>query len=102
MDKKHRPLKRNEVPVTFGMLTSVREELKSEIRAVKSQVKGLESRLDSRLEKVQAEIHRIALMVEEQNARNIIVMNGLGSLFNRHQRVEDRQSAVENTVLRLK
>jgi len=86
-----------DVPVTTKMLFEVRDqlidrmdagfekrdsqfhELKSEIHGVKSEVNGLKS-----------EVHRLAILIEEQNARNIIVLDGLSSLFHRQERIESK------------
>lgn len=45
-------------------------ELKSEIHGIKSEVFGVKS-----------ELHRVALMVEEQNARNKFVLDGYAQLY---------------------
>ena len=77
------PTRAAEVPTTQGMLYGVRDELKSDIRS-------LEFKVDSRFEKMTAEIHRIGLLVEEQNAKNNIVLDGLTSLFARQERIETK------------
>ena len=43
---------------------------------------------NAKFEKLSSEIHRLALLIEEQNARNSIVLDGLTSLFYRQERVE--------------
>lgn len=105
------PESSKEVFVTQPMLFAVRDELKEEIRAVKFELKSdiakLASRfetIDSRFEqidarlfsleasiaKLAAETHRFVCLVEEQNARNTAVIDGLTSLFNRQERVEKK------------
>jgi chromosome segregation ATPase len=44
--------------------------------------------MESKFSELQSEVHRVALLVEEQNARNAIVMDGLTILFERQERVE--------------
>ncbi len=48
----------------------------------------LDSKIDSNQERLMSEIHRIGVLVEEQNNRNRIVMDGLTNLFERQDRVE--------------
>ncbi len=45
-----------------------------------------------------AQMARIALLVEEQNSRNKVVLDGLASVLARQDRVEERLAAVEDTV----
>lgn len=77
------------------MLFLVRDELKAEIRSGGHRTDSLEARLESYFEKMMSEIHRIGLLVEEQNARNIIVLDGLRSLFDRQERLEARVRDLE-------
>lgn len=114
---KRYPPRKEDVPATCGMLFRVRDELKAEIKAetqslrsetqslrsetqflrsetqsLKLEIRSLrsemESRFDSLIQNVSAQIHKLALLVEEQNARNAIVLDGLASLFHRQERVE--------------
>jgi len=84
------------------MLFLVRDELKAKIDSLEARTDSLEARIDSleaKLEsyfkKMMSEIHRIGLLVEEQNARNIIVLDGLRSLFDRQERLEARVRDLE-------
>lgn len=81
--KKAKTVKSTEVPVTQKMLYLVRDELKTDI-------KSLEFKMDSKFEKVSSEIHQLKILIEEQNARNIFVT----SLFHRQDRVEKRLDEV--------
>lgn len=73
-------------------------ELRSEIGGVKSDVAGIKSKLNivksdiaeiksdlsgvkSELSGVKSELHRVALLVEEQNARNKYVLDGYAQLY---------------------
>lgn len=73
----------NDVPVTAKRLFGVRSELVSKFNS-------LEHRFEAFSQDVKGEVHRIALLVEDQNARNAIVMDGLTSLFERQERIETR------------
>jgi hypothetical protein len=83
--------------VTQKMLYHVRDELmahtekkfhevKSEFHGVKSEIHSLKASL-SKLEKL---VHNSALLAEEQNNRNKIVLDGLSHLFERQERIESK------------
>lgn len=90
------PIHSTDVLVTQKMLYAVRDELKSDVNSTKKELRGEMATLRSELktemgvlrEDLKGEIHRLALLVEEQNARNKIVMDGLTELFYRQDRVE--------------
>ena len=65
-------------------------ELRAEIHEVKAEIHGMK-----------AGIARIEVLVEEQNARNKIVLDGITVLLNWQNQVEDRITQVEDTVRRL-
>ena len=84
------------------MLDEARYELKHEISSFRLENRAEFKRVDARfeqvgasiadvksgLEKVLAEVHRVGLMVEEQNARNKYVLDGYTSLSDRLDKVE--------------
>lgn len=84
-------------PATRKMLSLVRDELRSEIR-------GLEQKMDSRFEHLESRFTqiescftqmdargaRMELLLEEQNANNRIVLEGLQALWQRQERLEKR------------
>jgi hypothetical protein len=111
-----------DIPSTQGMLQLVRTELKSEMKAgfrqmdsrfeqIHSEIARLDSRfshldskfshLDSKFEQMLSEVSRIGLLVEEQNSRNHIVLEGLTSLWQRQQRIEGRVDEWEKFVRQL-
>lgn len=47
-------------------------------------------RTDAKIENVLAAVHRVGLLVEEQNARNIFVLDGYTSLNDRLEKLEKR------------
>lgn len=70
-----------DVPVTQKMLFAVRDELNSSI-------KSIDAKAESRFHEMSSQIHQIKILVEEQNAKNNIVLDGLNVLFERQERVE--------------
>lgn len=79
-------------PASTGLVKEVRNELRAQTRA-------LEHRLNSRLESIEANtqetlasVHRIQVIVEEQRGENRIVLDGLKTLA-------DRQDRLENEIL---
>lgn len=76
------------VPVTQKMLYAVRDELKSEIKAS-------EAKAEARSHALAGQIHQIMILVEEQNAKNNIVLDGLTNLFERQERIEIKMDRFE-------
>lgn len=101
-----KPIRSADVPVTVQMLYGVRDQLikridsrfhslKSEIHEVKSEIHGVKSEIHeikSDVSGLREEVHRLALLMEEQNARNAIVLDGLTGLFDRQDRLEKEMS----------
>ena len=83
--EKSRLIRKGDVPVTQKMLFGVRDELKADLASVRSELKGeIESNtlsLESLIYKLTSEVHRLGVLIEEQNARNTIVLDGLASLY---------------------
>jgi hypothetical protein len=79
--KRLTPRKSKDVPVTQEMLNEVRSELKHSIVS-------LDLKMGTQFEKVLAEVHRVGLLVEEQNSRNRFVLDGYASLDERMGRLE--------------
>lgn len=83
------------------MLKAVRNELKSDISTVGHRLETLGHRLESKIDMVLAKVERSTQLNEEQNHRNKIVLEGLGSLFDRQERVESRMSSFERLLATL-
>jgi hypothetical protein len=82
----------------------VKGELREEIRQVKAEVHEIKVRMhahEAGLHGVKAELARLALLVEEQNARNKVVLDALMAVMTRQGRVEHRVDEVEETVREL-
>jgi hypothetical protein len=91
--------KRRDLPATRHMLSLTRQELKADLTAVRTEIKQMhfdmkqfETRIDLRLEKEFSEmrsmIHRQNVLIEDQNANNRIVLEGLQALWQRQDRME--------------
>jgi chromosome segregation ATPase len=119
----------DEVPVTRGMLSGVRSELLQRIDQGREEARADSRKLDAKIDGVRAEVHdlraevhemraevhgvkaeihevkagmaRIEVLVEEQNARNRIVLDGITALLSRQNQVEERVTQVEDTVRKL-
>lgn len=113
----------DELPVTQAMLFIVRDELKAgqrslgrridsldskidslglrvdslelRIDSLEARIDGLEAKMDSKFEAMSAQLHQMMLLIEEQNHRNTIVLDGLRSLFERQDRVETRLREID-------
>ncbi len=89
------PSRAADVPVNQEMLFIVRDQLSSQIKQLSSQIKVVEHGFGQDFHELKSEMHRVALLVEEQNARNRIVLDGLTSLFERQDRVEAKVDALQ-------
>jgi chromosome segregation ATPase len=58
----------------------------------------MDAKMDAMKHELKGEISRLAVLVEEQNARNSIVLEGLSGLFYRQEKVEARIDNVEKNV----
>lgn len=97
-----KPVRSGQVPATNKMLSEVRSELKADITSVKLEIRALSKKMDARfaandsrfasmdakLEKVIAAIHRTNAIVEEQNARNKVVLDGYDQIYRRQAELE--------------
>ena len=83
--------------VTQKRLYSVRDELTShadkKFHEVKSEFHGVKSEiheLKAEVATLNKFVHRMGLLVEEQNNRNKIVLDGLTQLFEKQERLEKK------------
>lgn len=111
-------LKTSDLPATQSMLNSLHKQIKSNISSsekkleskinqVESKISQVESKInqvDSKVELVLSEMHRMAVLMEEQNTRNKFVLDGYASLYERQDRIELRFDAheknIENLILK--
>lgn len=90
--KKTYPRKNSEMPVTQPMLYEVRNELREQILST-------EKKLDSKIHSLEAKVHNIQVLIEEQNARNSVVLDGLSNLFERQERIESEHADFRKIML---
>lgn len=100
--KSKKVIRSKDVPATKAMLYQVRDQL---IKRMDSKFKAMEARFsthDSKIDNLASEVHRIALLVEEQNAKNNYVLDHLNMLYLRQDRAENRIDALEETMAQFK
>lgn len=79
--------------------------IESKLHGFESKLHGLDSKIEnlrSDFHGLKSEVHKLAVLIEEQNARNIIVLDGLTGLFGRQERIETRFDEFEKSMLDLK
>ncbi len=81
----------DDLPASVGLVKEVRAELKSDI-------KSLEHKMESKFEQVIAIVHRTQTLMEEQRSENRIVLDGIKALSERHERVDGRLDGFELTL----
>jgi len=67
-------------------------DMKADIHGLKADIHGMKADIHS----MKADVHAIKLLVEEQNARNRIVLDGLSVYFEKAERIELRMNRLEN------
>src|SRR5262249_33302631 len=85
-------------------IDAVRSELKADIHEGKADVHEVKAdvhEVKAGLARVEASVARIEVLIEAQEARNKIVLDGLASVLARQDHVEQRVTQVEETVRRL-
>ena len=90
----------HEVKAVIHEVRAEIHEVKSEVHEVKSEIHGVKAEIHevraeihevkAGLAKLDKSVHRVALLVEEQNNRNKIVLDGLAQLFTRQDRIEKK------------
>lgn len=73
-------------------MADLKSDVKSEIKDIRSDMLLMRSDWKSDLSKITSELHRVALLVEEQNARNKYVLDGYAQLYD----MIDRRLNTEN------
>ena len=97
-------LKSADLPVTQGMLTAVHKQIRASINSSEKKLEAKINQVESKVELVLSEIHRMGVLMEEQNSRNRFVLDGYDSLYRRQDRVELRLDThvqdIENLILK--
>jgi methionine synthase II (cobalamin-independent) len=78
-------------PATRKMLSLVRDELSHKMESGFSDLKSEIHGIKSDVLRIEAGNSRMQLLLEEQNANNRIVLEGLQALWQRQDRIEERQ-----------
>ena len=71
-----------------GEIKLLRDELQGEMKLLRSELKEDIHRLSAEIGEIKVMVHRSNLLVEEQNANNRIVLEGLQTLWQRQERLE--------------
>ena len=76
--------------------------VRSEVKSVRLELGALEKRVDAKflsveakLEQVVSAVHHVAALVEEQNSRNLYVLDGYAGLDAAQQDLSDRVAKLE-------
>lgn len=106
----NKPVRSKDIPATQGMLYRVRDELKHETVSLRHDMNSGFKHIDARFERVEARfekidaqferveakletvissVHRVGLIVEEQNARNKYVLDGYAQLWDHIKKPKD-------------
>ncbi|MBX3020949.1 MAG: hypothetical protein KF799_04675 [Bdellovibrionales bacterium] len=76
-----KPVRSPDVPATAAMLYEMEGRLQHQMNAGFERVKAEFSIVRADLSSLKSELHRIGLLVEEQNARNKYVLDGYAQLY---------------------
>ncbi len=99
--EKHLESKINQVESKINQVESKINQVESKINQVESKINQVESKInqvESKIELVLSEVHRIAVLMEEQNSRNKFVLDGYDSIYQRQDRLEARFDAHEKNI----
>ena len=106
--KNKKPTSSADVPVTQAMLYAVRDELKSHLMSHDKRFDSLELKIDSMfakvgsaLDEIKADLHKNTLLAEEQNSRNIYVLDQYELVNIRYEKLEDRVEHYEKDLIDL-
>lgn len=72
----------------FEVMENRFDAMEKRFDSLELRITSFEQLFKSESEKARAETHKFMLIIEEQNAKNNIVLDGLTSLFNRQERIE--------------
>lgn len=128
MAKKKKPIRKlitkvEDVPVTHLELNAIKRQLSSikisidkrfdsvdlKFESIDKRFESLEAKMDSRFmfvnarfDQLQADIHKILVTVEEQNARNKVVMDSQAFTHFKLENLDERVAKVEKTLNEIK
>lgn len=85
---KKKVVRASSLPVTKKMLYRVRYSLRSDTTSLRYEMKAGFAKMEARFAKIDSPLHQMHLLLEEQNAKNNFVMDGLNFLYYRQERLE--------------
>ena len=91
----------DEVRVEFSKVYAELNKMNARFNKIDARFNEMDGKfngLNSKFELVLSEVHRIGLMVEEQNSRNTVVLEGLTGLFRRQEHLESQTNEMQNTL----
>src|SRR5262249_40978193 len=71
-----------------GEIAELRGELRSNVAELRGSIEELRGELRGNILELRADYSRMAILLEEQNANNRIVLEGLQALWQRQDRIE--------------
>ena len=88
----------DQVDARFDQIDSRFSQMDSKFSQMESKFNSKFNQMDSKFEQVLSAVARVGTLVEEQNSRNSVVLEGLTGLWQRQDRLETRMDKVESTV----
>lgn len=89
------------VDARFNQIDARFNQLEARFCGIDSKFNENDSRfnqIDSKLEQILSQVSQTLLIVEEQNSRNKVALEGLTNLFQRQSHLEVRQNDVESVI----
>lgn len=96
MEKRH--ITRSSAPASVGLVKEIRSELKADIRSLGKRMDARFAGIESKIEGLTGEIHRVASLMEEQRNENRIVLDGLAAVISRQERVESDVERINKQI----
>ncbi len=93
-----KPRKSDDVPATKLQLELVRQEIKSDITSLSLRFNSKFANMDSKFEKMTSVLYEMKALLEEQNSRNRIVLDGYAHLFDKSVTSDSRIENLEKKV----
>lgn len=100
-----KPMKSDDIPVTKKHLELVKNELKSETTSLRLETQSgflkVEARFagfDARFERIESVLFEMKAILEDQNSRNRIVLDGYAHLFEKSVQTNSRVENLETEV----
>lgn len=93
--KMPQPKKYEDLTVTMRLLNLVKQEVKSEITSLKLETKAGFLQMDSKLETLQSQMTKMMVILEEQNSRNKVALDGYSIVDEKLQESGERLRKIE-------